>query len=423
MHFLYKYCFVFLGMIVSSPLFSQSKWNVNYDESKITVNNLPPVLETTGGRKITNRRNWERRRRPEILRLFEENVYGRMPAKPRSFHYRITEQSHSALAGKAIRKQLTLYFSEKDSNAAMNLILYLPKNAGPAPVFIGLNFKSNPSINTDPAILPSRYQATKDGKIIPVERGVQSGRWPLQQIIEAGFGVATAYYQDIEPDHAEGWKTGIRTLLKDELHIQPEEWSALGVWAWGLSRIQDYLEKDPDVDAKKTIVTGHSRLGKAALWAAAQDQRFAIVVSNNSGEGGAALARRNYGETIRVLNTAFPHWFVDKYEQYNDHPENMPVDQHMLIAMAAPRPVYVASAVDDRWADPRGEFLSLQYSSPVFELYQLPTIKTESWPGPEGINHPIGTPFMHYHLRAGGHDITPYDWQQYIQFAKEYFSR
>ncbi len=407
--------------LACSAASAQSRRNVNYDETKIKIENLPDPLLTLSGKKIKNRRNWERRRRPEILTLFEDHVYGRMPSRPKNIRYRLTEKSESALGGKAVRKQVTVYFPARDSNAAMNIILYLPKQNRRAPVFVGLNFMSNPSIDEDPAILPSRYPVIKDGRILEVKRGEQSRRWPLEEIIDAGFGVATAFCQDIEPDHAEGWKTGIRTLLKDELNIQPEEWGAIGAWAWGLSRIQDYLETDPDVDASKTVVTGHSRLGKAALWAGAQDQRFALVVSNESGEGGASLARRNYGETIRIINTSFPHWFLEKYKTYNDRPQELPADQHLLISLIAPRPIYVASAVEDRWADPKGEFLSLKYASPVYKLYDRETIEAADWPGAAGLNQPIGSQYMHYHIREGVHDMLLYDWQQYIKFARQHF--
>jgi hypothetical protein len=223
----------------------------------------------------------------------------------------------------------------------------------------------------------------------------------------------------MEPDHAEGWKTGIRTTLKEELNIHPEEWGAIGAWAWGLSRIMDYLERDDRVNAKQVVITGHSRLGKAALWAAANDRRFAIVVSNNSGEGGAALARRNFGETVYRINTSFPHWFIGKYKTYNAAVDKLPVDQHMLLALMAPRPLYVASASEDAWADPRGEFLSAREAGKVYRLYNLKGIE-EAEPPP--VHKPVGN-VVQYHIREGKHDMLLYDWQQYMAFADQFFRK
>jgi hypothetical protein len=298
----------------------------------------------------------------------------------------------------------------------MNLVMYLPKKKKPVPVFVGLNFEGNPTIDSDAAILPSRYVFMENGKPVEYQRGPDERHWQLREIINAGFGVATAFYQDIEPDNA-NIKTGVRYTMQDELNIKPDEWGAICAWAWGLCRIQDFLETDAAVDAAKTIVTGHSRLGKAALWAGANDQRFAMVISNNSGEGGAALARRNYGETTESINRAFPHWFIQKFKSYNNHSEKLPIDQHMLLALIAPRPLYVASAVEDRWADPKGEFLSLENAEEGYKLYGE-KFGVSEWPP---VNTPVGSAFMHYHIRTGKHDILPYDWQQYIKFAKRYF--
>ena len=390
-----------------------SQTAVNYDESLVDAYISPDPLISQNGKKIKTVKKWERSQRPYILSLFKENIYGKLPGKPQAMHYQLLEMNNNALDGKAIRKQVKIYFLKNDSNAALNLILYFPKTQKPVPVFIGLNFLSNPSISEDPAILPSLYTLKKNGIPVVVKRGEQSRRWPLSEIIDAGFGVATAYYQDIEPDDPLV-KTGIRYSMQTELNTPPGEWGAIGAWAWGLSRIQDYLEKEPLADAKRTIVTGHSRLGKAALWAGANDSRFAMVISNNSGEGGAALARRNYGETIDILNNSFPHWFIDKYNAYNSYPEKLPVDQHELLALIAPRPLYIASAEDDKWADPKGEFLSARSADPVYHLYKKNGLERDEMPG---VNNPVGET-IRYHIRTGKHDIILYDWLQYIDFAR-----
>ena len=413
-----RFCIIsILFFVMPIYLMAQPAGVGNFDEAKVGKYKLPDALLLANGKKVKNAEEWEQLQRPYLLRLFEENVYGKMPGKPSGMYYCLMEMDTSALDGKAIRKQVTINFSRSDSAPAMNVVMYLPKLNKKVLVFIGLNFLSNLSIDVDTAILPSRYVLKKDGVPVAVKRGEQSRRWPLKEIINAGFGVATAYYQDIEPDNP-AIKSGIRYMLQKELGIKPEEWGAIGAWAWGLSRMQDYLETDALVDATKTIVTGHSRLGKAALWAGAQDSRFAIVISNNSGEGGAALARRNFGETIEIMNKAFPHWYVNKYKSYGKYPEKLPVDQHMLLSLIAPRPVYVASAVEDEWADPKGEFLALKNAEPVYQLYNKPLLNTLVWPA---VNKPVGSGYMGYHIRTGAHDILLYDWEQYIKFAKKYF--
>lgn len=391
----------------------------NFDESKVGEYTLPPLLITDNGKSITNAKEWETLQRPVILKKFIDNVYGRIPGRPGNMHFKTTNVDEHALNGKATRKEVVVYFTKDDSGPHMTVVLYLPNIQEKVPMFIGLNFDGNHSIQNDKGItITDNYKriSTEDTLL---QRGSQSSRCPVEDIINAGYGVATAWYQDLEPDNPDGWKTGIRTTLKEELNIQPEEWAAISAWAWGLSRIMDYLETDNRVNAKQVVLTGHSRLGKAALWSAANDQRFAIVVSNDSGEGGAALARRNFGETVYRINTSFPHWFVAKYKTYNDAVDKLPVDQHMLLALIAPRPLYVASALEDAWADPKGEFLSAKEAGKAYALYGLKGIEESEQPP---VNTPVGNVVM-YHIRTGKHDITSYDWQQYIRFADKIFHK
>lgn len=379
------YSFILIIIIGSATTFAQAP-PVNYDESSVPPYTLPDPLISIKGKKITSAKEWERKQRPYILSLFTKNVYGKIPGKPAGLHFKVTETDTTVLNGKAVRKQVTIYFSATDQNPSMDVLLYLPKANHPVTVFAGLNFNGNHTIAADKAIKPSKYlkktnlQMT-DREAIDSSRGTTASRWPIEEIINKGYGVATAHYYDLEPDHKEGWKEGIRTSMKDALQITPDEWSAIGAWAWGLSRIQDYLESDNAIDAKNTILIGHSRLGKTALWAGANDLRFAMVISNNSGEGGAALSRRIFGETIRNLNTTFPHWFIGQYKSYNDHPEKLPVDQHMLLSLIAPRPLYIASAEEDKWADPMGEFLSAKNAEPVYALYKLKGLTVNEMPG------------------------------------------
>jgi hypothetical protein len=391
---------------------------VNYDENQISPYTLPELLVNDNGTKVTTSREWENIRRKEIIKKFEDHVYGRIPGKPANMSFTVKEKNAKALNGKATRIQTQIWFSKDKTVPPLTVLLYLPNAVkGKAPIFVGLNFNGNHTIHADPDILiTDQYKKIKsqDSTLL---RGAYAERWALEELINAGYGVATAFYQDLEEDHKDGYKTGVRTLLQKDLKIRTEEWAALTVWGWGLSRIVDYLETIPQADAKRFFLVGHSRIGKAALWAAANDKRFAMIISNNSGEGGAALARRNYGETVEHLNTRFPHWFIERFKSYSQSVDKLPVDQHMLLALMAPRPLYVASATEDQWADPKGEFMAAFLSEQVYNLYGKKGLGVKDQPAPE---NPVGET-IGYHLRTGKHDITKYDWEQYIQFARRNF--
>ena len=400
---------------------------INQDESKVPAYTLPDPLRKADGSRVNERQQWVQQQRPAMLKLFADHVYGRMPGKPGNMNFKIIAVDSFALGGSAIRKQVTILFTNNSSAPSMDLLIYLPKSAkGAVPVFMGLNFNGNQTIHADSGIrLSTKWMMNNDqiglvnNRATEASRGKNADKWAVEEIIKRGYGLATAYYGDLEPDHPGGWKTGIRTTLKTELSIQENEWGAIGAWAWGLSRMMDYLETDASVDAKKVVITGHSRLGKACLWAAANDERFAIVVSNNSGEGGAALSKRWLGETIERINTSFPHWFAPAFKQYNKHPEKLPVDQHILLALMAPRPLYVASASDDWWADPKGEFLSANNAEPVYSLFGKKGLGITAMPP---VDHPVGET-IRYHIRTGKHDFTLYDWKQYLDFADKHFGR
>lgn len=396
----------------------------NYDEAKVPAYTLPDVLLRTDGLKVKDAQGWTDVRRPELVKLFEEHVYGRAPRrKPPGLKFEVTSTEKRALDGLATRKEVTVHFTEAADGPKMHLLLYLPNSEKqPVPAFLGLNFQGNHSIHPDPGITLSKSwmrpggKGVKDDHATEESRGAAASRWPVEKILSYGYALATVYYGDIEPDHAEGWKTGVRAALSPAgaaTEWQTDDWGAIGAWAWGLSRALDYLETDSQVDAKRVAVLGHSRLGKTSLWAGAKDERFAIVISNNSGCGGAALSRRQFGETVERINTSFPHWFCGEFKKYNGKEGSLPVDQHELIALMAPRPVYVASAEKDQWADPRGEFLSAKHAEPVYRLFGKAGLGVEDMPG---IDQPVGS-FIGYHIRTGEHDVKPFDWEQYLIFA------
>ena len=414
-------------LLLSIPFAMAQRPGFNYDEANVPSCELPDPLVSESGNPITSIKDWTNLRRPEILALFEDHVYGPRPAKPENPTYTVTSESMNALGGKAIRKQLTIRFDENAFPQALHVLLYIPNSIqGAAPVFVGYNFNGNHTIHTDPSIhLSTSWMRTNNNGNINHQatdetRGKSSKRWPVERIVERGYALATAYYGDIEPDHSEGWKDGIRSHYDTDSKGKPlelEEWSAITAWAWGLSRIVDYLETDRAIDTKRIALLGHSRLGKTSLWAGATDERFGITISNNSGCGGAALSRRAFGDTVKHINTSFPHWFNRTFKTYNDKEAAIPVDQHQLIALMAPRPVYVASAQEDLWADPNGEFLSAKAASPVYELFGLEGVGAKSQPP---LNSPIGG-HVGYHFRTGKHDVTSFDWEMYLDFADRHF--
>jgi hypothetical protein len=412
-----------LALVLLCPAAVAQPSDANYDESKVPNYLLPDPLTLSSGEKVRDAAAWQKRRRPEILRLFETNVYGRSPARHPRASFELFSTDRAALGGKAVRKQVTAHFAGKKDGPKMDILIYLPANApGPVPIFLGLNFGGNHAVHSDPGIRLGDVWMRDPGsrtmgkrRAAEASRGRSASQWQVEKILERGYGLATIYYGDIEPDFDGGMRHGVRPLFfkSGQSSSRPDEWGAIGAWAWGLSRALDYLESDRDIDATRVAVMGHSRLGKTALWAGAQDTRFALVISNDSGEGGASLARRRFGETVKNLNDRFPHWFCLNYRKFNDREQDMPVDQHMLIALAAPRPVYVASAEEDRWADPRGEFLSAFHAGPVYELLGKQGLGTDRMPA---VHQPI-MGAVGYHVRAGKHDVTAYDWDQYLAFA------
>lgn len=373
----------------------------NYDESKVGTYRLPEILITQDGRTVSTVDEWEKVRRPEIIRLFEDHVYGQVPTEFDDIKFKIKNEDNKAMGGLATLKEVAITIFRNQKSATINLLIFTPnKVKKPAPMFLVINHRGI--------------------KTMDVTRESKDGFWPAEQVIEAGYGIAGFDVLDFAPDNKVSFSKGVLDQLYPEQLEMNNGMRALGAWAWGASRAIDYFENDKLIDAKKIIIVGHSRGGKASLWCGAQDKRVAITISNESGNSGASLSRRNYGESVERIVTSFPYWFCPNYSQYAAKEDELPVDQHMLLGLIAPRAVYVASAAEDLWADPKGQYLSLKEAQPVFQLYGLETNLPEEM---ASVNQQIIHPAMGFHNRVGKHNMTPFDWQQFIQFANIYFKK
>ena len=380
---------------------------------------LPEPLTLQSGEPVTTPAEWFDKRRPELLQLFEENIYGRTPlGRPDNLRFVVRETRPDARGGKATRLRVGILFEGTEAGRQMELLVYLPNHvSGPVPLFLGLNFDGNFATTDEPDLpLPAHYltglfQSVPDHRASETLRGTNVGMWPYDEILARGYGVATAGYGEIEPDQNNQWWHGPRVLAPP---TGPNAWGAIGGWAWGLSRALDYLETNDAVNSRKIAVFGFSRLGKTALWAAAQDERFAAAISQNSGKGGISLSKRLVGEPVSHLaGDDLGHWFAPHYAAYADNEAALPVDAHELAALIAPRPLLILSAIEDEWSDPEGEFLSGQAASPVYRLLGAQGLEAEQWPSPSTlVNSRIG-----YFLRTGGHNVTAEDWAATLDWA------
>ncbi len=394
----------------------------NYDESKVHKYTLPDPLLLLSGARVTDADTWYRFRRPELLRLFATYVYGRTPTYKPEMKCLQFEGSDNALGGTAIRKQVTCFFNGKANGPKMDILIYLPAAAKiPVPLFLGLNFGGNQTINSDPAIKIAQVwdRETKTINLAPeTTRGTWAREWQVEKVIAHGYGIASIYYGDIDPDFPGGLAYGVRPLFFSPFQISPEpdDWGSIGAWAWGLSRALDYFETVKEVDSKRVALVGQSRLGKTVLWAGAQDTRFAMVIANCSGRSGASLARRNFGETVGSMVISFPHQFAINYQQFGQNVDELPVDTHELIALIAPRPLFLGTATGDNWSDPRGEFLAAKAAEPVFRLLGVRGLDVAKMPAPDQpIVHQVG-----FIYRTGEHQITLYNWDVFLKFADLY---
>lgn len=364
------------------------------DEETVPSYTLPELLKADDGMTISSKAQWEAGRKQTLLDAFGHYIYGRIPAAPDKIAFETVKDEANALDGSARFRIIRITLTRNEKSFAFHLNLYTPQDGKPAPVFLLTNNRHRTNDPFDP----------------------DSAFWPARKLIAQGFAAAEINNKELAADQAETFRNGVMQLYP-ELEAQPDGWGAISVWAYGVMRSVDFLAQDSGIDVSRIMVIGHSRGGKIALWAAANDPRIAMVCVNDSGCSGSAIARRKVGETIKAINDQFPHWFNGIYKQYNDRENDLPVDQHMLVALVAPRAVCVGSAIDDYWADPHGEYLSLIHATPVFELYGLKGLKETQPVILDG--HTIGDG-LSYHIRSDGHGLTEKDWRCYMEAARTF---
>jgi hypothetical protein len=386
---------VFLPILLTSKM---ALSQVNYDESKVPPLHLPSIFISEKGKVIDSKEDWENHRRPEIFKLFESEVYGQIPKDFDQVSFEVNERADHEFNSIANLEEVDIKIQRGEGSHVMRLNILLPKESnGPYPIILLINHR-------DPE---------EDGSL------AEEGYWPVAELIERGFATASFHAETVAPDDTTRYVNGILTSLYPEQKEKNDGLKALGAWGWGAMRAMDYFEQHEGIDASKSILVGHSRSGKAALWASANDSRWAITYSNESGCGGAALSKRKFGETVEIINNRFTHWFAENFRKYNGAEESLPLDQHMLPALIAPRAVYYASAKADEWADPKGEYLGLQIGSEVFSrIYGQQSPFITSW---EELNGPVSSNTLGYHIREGEHNLTWEDWEIFLAFAQKYF--
>ncbi len=390
----------------------------NYTEARTGQYTLPDPLVLSSGERVTDAKTWYEKRRPEIVRMIEENQYGRCPAKPAGLNFSVDERATPALDGKALRRQITIYFTADHTGPKMEVLLYIPAGATrPVPVLLNASFTANNLTVADPGVRVGEAWDPKQHKRVPATAGRRIGGLDVAPFLAHGFGVATVNYADIDPDAPGAVASGVRGLYikPGATEPAPDEWGAIAAWGWGLSCVLDYFETDSAVDAKRVALFGVSRLGKTVLWAGARDTRFALVIASCSGEGGAALSRRNYGETVAHLveKTRYPYQFAVNYQKWANRANEAPFDANLIVALLAPRPLLLQTGNTDKWSDPYGEFLAAKSATPVYELLGADGI------APATPQPPAGKPLLStlgFVIHDGGHGTVPADQAVFLQY-------
>jgi len=401
----------------------------NYSEDKVPAYALPDPLVMSSGEHVTSAEVWRTRRRPEILKLYETEIYGRVPDNAPRVAWEVTETDANARDGAAIMKRVVGRMGERPDRPRMNLTVYLPTKASePTPMLLSITFGFPPGGRGGGA----GDQGKKDGagtagqasSGTPQTKVLPKGRGPafdaLGELLSRGWGYATLGYTDIQPDRADQWTSGVvgLTLKEGESKPAPDQWGTISAWSWGISRAIDYLETEKTINPKQIAITGVSRLGKTVLWASARDERVAAVFSVVSGEMGAALIRRDWGETLDDMAQNFSWQFCGNLQKWVGRWNDLPVDQHMLIALSAPRPVYVNGGLTDQWSDPKGEFLSMVAAGPVYRLLGQGDLGTSELPP---LDTPLTSGELAFHYHSGGHMAVPADWKAFLDFAERHF--
>ncbi len=412
-------------LLIWGTILAQPYYHIK-SEHEIPPYELPPLLKSRSGKKIKNIKKWEKIRKPEILKLFAQEIYGEVPIPLPIKKTRVIEKETMVFDGLGKRSQVELTFENNNRIVHFDILIYLPAKYLTTPVFIGYNHYGNHTVSEDPSIrLTESWVADNPSfgivhnQITEQSRGVSSEKWPIKMILEAGYGIATIYHGDIDPDR-NNYADGIHPLAYSNSQISPakDEWGSVAAWSWGLSRAIDYFETTQLIDSKNIILFGNDKLAKAALWATAIDERVAMCIASNSGCLGAALSRRKFGDTVAKLAYKNQNWFCNNLKKYAGMESELPVDQHMLLASIAPRPLFIVSAKDDIWSDPRGEFLSAIHASPVYEMYGLKGITINELPE---INLPIDGDIS-YITRKGKYGISHGDWKHFIRFANKHLN-
>ena len=362
----------------------------NYDEAKVAPYTLPDPLRLVDGKAVRDAKTWAARRRPELIRLYEEEIFGRIPKGTPAIAW---EAAPPQTTGDVVVKNATGTIGTAANAPRVNLKIALPAGAGkPVPLILLLQFGGGGAPVAEPPV--------------------------AADILARGWGYATVGYNDIQPDKADAFDQGVIGATSKGRAPADDEWGDISAWAWGVSRILDYLVKDKAIDAAHIALHGHSRLGKTALWASALDPRIAAVYASCPGEMGAALSRRDYGETVDDMAQRFPYWFNRNFQKWAGHWNDMPVDAHMLIALSAPRPVFVTGGSEDQWADPVGEFQALVAAGPVYRLVGRKDLGTTTLPA---LDTPAIDGDLGWYYHKGPHAATPEDWKVFLQFLDKYF--